>query len=224
MKKFLEAKSIEANQRFLNANGDQFYANGGKNFYANGGAKAMSKPIIIIAENTASTDSDVVELFDASSVLMGVGNYDVTGGGKVVKTSGVPSVTLAKIYSDMVAGNVYMFNKLRIECLEALTDAIKESSCGSAIKYQIKTSQGDVVSHPIYPLISVVQQVKSVRDIELDNLLFNVDTSFEIESIPANCKMKYMFYATEQGTASGALLRGDAGKEYQEQSLNTIDM
>lgn len=225
MKKFLEAKSLEANQRFLNANGDQFYADGGKQFYADGNAKkTLSQPIIIIAENTSTADSSTVELFNVEDVLAGAGTYDVTGGGSVIKTSGVPSVTLRKIYAGMVAGNVYMFNKLRIECLEALTDAIKESSCGASILYQIKTAQGDIVAHPIYPLISVVQQVKGVRDIELGDLIFNVDTSFTIESIPANCKMKYMFYAIEQGSASGNLLRGDAGKQLETPQLNTIDM
>ena len=225
MKKFFEAKSLEANQRFLNATGDQFYAEGGKSFYADGNAKkVLSQPIIIIAENTSTADSSAVELFNVEDVLAGAGTYDVTGGGAVIKTSGVPNVNLRKIYAGMLAGNVYMFNKLRIECLEALTDAIKESSCGASISYQVKTSQGDIVARPIYPLISVVQQVKGVRDIELGDLLFNVDTSFTIESIPANCKMKYMFYATEQGSASGNLLRGDAGKQMETPQLNTIDM
>ena len=225
MKKFFEAKSLEANQRFLNATGDQFYAEGGKSFYADGNAKkVLSQPIIIIAENTSTADSSAVELFNVEDVLAGAGTYDVTGGGKVIKTSGVPNVNLRKIYAGMLAGNVYMFNKLRIECLEALTDAIKESSCGASISYQIKTSQGDIVARPIYPLISVVQQVKGVRDIELGDLIFNVDTSFTIESIPANTKMKYMFYATEQGSASGNLLRGDAGKQMETPQLNTIDM
>jgi hypothetical protein len=36
--------------------------------------------------------------------------------------------------------------------------------------------------------------------------------------------MKYMFYATEQGSASGNLLRGDAGKQMETPQLNTIDM
>ena len=225
MKKFLEAKSLEANQRFLNATGDQFYAEGGKSFYADGNAKkVLSQPIIIIAENTSTADSSAVELFNVEDVLAGEGTYNVSGGGTVLKTSGVPNVNLRKIYAGMLAGNVYMFNKLRIECLEALTDAIKESSCGASISYQIKTSQGDIVARPIYPLISVVQQVKGVRDIELGDLIFNVDTSFTIESIPANTKMKYMFYATEQGSASGNLLRGDAGKQMETPQLNNIDM
>lgn len=225
MKNFFEAKSLEANQRFLNANGDQFYANGGKQFYANGNAsRVLSQPIIIIAENTSTADSSTVELFNVEDVLAGAATYGVSGGGSVLKSSGVPNVTLQKIYAGMVAGNVYQFNKLRIECLEALTDTIKESSCGASIYYQIKTAQGDVVAHPIYPLISVVQQVKGVRDIELGNMLFNVDTSFTIASIPANCKMKYMFYASEQSSASGNLLRGDAGKQMETPTLNTIDM
>lgn len=225
MKNFFEAKSLEANERFLNATGDQFYAEGGKQFYADGNAKkALSQPIIIIAENTSTASSTAVELFNVEDVIAGAGTYDTTGGGSVVKTSGVPNVTLRKIYAGMVAGNVYMFNKLRIECLEALTDAIKESSCGASISYQIKTAQGDIVARPIYPLISVVQQVKGVRDIELGDLIFNVDTSFTIESIPANTKMKYMFYAAEQGSASGILLRGESGKQMETPQLNTIDM
>lgn len=223
MKKFLESKSLEANQRFLNATGDQFYADGGKSFYADGDARrVLSQPIIIIAENTGTADSTSVELFNVEDVL--TGTYASTGGGEVIKSSGVPNVSLQKIYAGMLAGNVYMFNKLRIECLEALTDTIKESSCGASISYQVKTAQGDVVGRPIYPLISVVQQVKGVRDIELGDLLFNVDTSFTIESIPANTKMKYMFYATEQSSASGQLLRGDAGKQLETPQLNTIDM
>ena len=65
MKKFFEAKSLEANQRFLNATGDQFYAEGGKQFYADGNAKkALSQPIIIIAENTSTANSTAVELFN----------------------------------------------------------------------------------------------------------------------------------------------------------------
>ena len=223
MKKFFEAKALEANERFLNATGDQFYADGGKQFYADGNAKkVLSQPIIIIAENTSTAASSAVELFNVEDVL--AGTYGVTGGGSVVKSSGVPQVNLRKIYAGMLAGNVYLFNKLRIECLEALTDAIKESSCGASISYQIKTAQGDVVARPIYPLISVVQQVKGVRDIELGDLIFNVDTSFTIESIPANTKMKYMFYATEQSSASGSLLRGDASKQMEAPQLNTIDM
>lgn len=225
MKNFFEAKSLEANERFLNATGDQFYAEGGKQFYADGNAKkALSQPIIIIAENTSTANSTAVELFNVEDVVAGEGTYDVTGGGSVIKTSGVPNVNLRKIYAGMLAGNVYMFNKLRIECLEALTDAIKESSCGASISYQIKTAQGDIVARPIYPLISVVQQVKGVRDIELGDLIFNVDTSFTIESIPANTKMKYMFYAVEQGSASGNLLRGESGKQMEAPQLNTIDM
>lgn len=223
MKRFLANAKEVANQRFLNATGDGLYANGVNKFYAGGETKAISDPLIIICENTSTEASQVVELFDAGETAY-LADPTVTGGGKVIKTSGVPEVSYAKIIRGIAGGNTYLFAKVRIECLEALTDAIKESAGGASIRYQVKTAQGHVVSKPLYPLLSSIQQVKSIRDLPLGEMLLNADTSFTIQSIPANTKMQYYFYPCEQGTPTGSLLRGDAGKEMQVESLNQIDL
>lgn len=226
MGKFLEQKSNEANQRFLNADGD-FYANGGVNkFYAEGDdAKAISDPLIIICECTAdaTTTSGEVELFNASETAYSA-TPAITGGGSVIKTSGVPNVTYEKIIRGIAGGNTYLFDTLRIECLSAPTDAIKESAAGASISYEIKTAQGHITSKPIYPLISAIQQVKSIRDVKLGRTLVNADTSFKVKSINGQTKIMYYFYAVEQGTPSGSLLHGDSGKSFDVESLNRLDL
>lgn len=135
----------------------------------------------------------------------------------VVKTSGVPNVPLSKIYANIIGGEVFQIGKLRIECISGTADITEP------ISYRLQTSEGNMVSNPIYPNISVVQQVNSVIDVDLDGLLLSTDSFFQIATIPPNTKIRYAFYPKEQGSPSITFKRTQLDKELIVPDLNKID-
>ena len=135
----------------------------------------------------------------------------------VVKTSGVPNVTLSKIYANILGGEVFSIGKLRIECLSGMADVTEP------ISYRLQTSEGNMIENPIYPNISVIQQVDSVIDVDLDGLLINSDGFFKIATIPPNTKIRYSFYPKEQGNPTITFKRADLDKGLIIPDLNKID-
>lgn len=135
----------------------------------------------------------------------------------VVKTSGVPNVPLSKIYANIFGGEVFSIGKLRIERISGTADVTEP------ISYRLQTSEGDMRENPIYPSISVIQQVDSVIDVDLDGLLINSDGFFKIATIPPNTKIRYSFYPKEQGNPTITFKRADLDKELIIPDLNKID-
>lgn len=143
----------------------------------------------------------------------------------VVKSSGIPDVSLKKIYADLIGGTVYLYDKLRIECIEAPNQMIQESAGNSSLRYVLLTVQGRKVAKPIYPIISSMQSVKNIRDISFEEkMLFNADTSIKVASIPAKTTMKYYFYPSDEGTPTGQMLRGNTEQKLRVPNLNFIDL
>ena len=144
--------------------------------------------------------------------------YHVTAEGSIVQlSSGVPNVTLSKIYANILGGDIFKMGKLRIECISGTADITEP------ISYRLQTSEGDMIENPIYPNISVIQQVDSVIDVDLDGLLINSDGFFKIATIPPNTKIRYSFYPKEQGNPTITFKRADLDKELIIPDLNKID-
>lgn len=223
---YLDSKQNEVSQRYLNATGDEFYAGGesmDSKFYGEGmGRQEISSPIIILAENTGTVADTNIELFDA--LVTGTGaTAKITGDNSlVVKTSGIPNVSYERILGGILSGNVYRFNLLRIEVISASTTADSESAAGESIVYSLQSPQGAQFSNPLFPTVSLIQQVKNVRDFQ-SNILINSDASLKIASIPAGAKIRYYFYPVAMGSATGEMVRGGNAKDYSAPQLNALN-
>lgn len=138
----------------------------------------------------------------------------------VEKSSGIPNVDLRKIYVDIFGGAVYILDKVRIECIS--TDGEKMSAVCKPITYGIRTSEGNIVENPIYPILSVTQKVECA-DVGLNGLLLNADTIVNIESIPPHTKVRYLFYPKEIGSPTITFKRTNLDKELIIPELNKIE-
>lgn len=105
--------------------------------------------------------------------------------------------TIEQICNEMKNGNKFFFNRLRIECIDAPTEQERESACGSLIK---------IGERKVYPLISCVQQVRWLRDVDLNcqenghNVVpiineYNEKNRFIVGEIKPNTTMRYIFFA-----------------------------
>jgi len=214
-----------ANTHF-NAEGDGMYAGGSvDNFYgadaAQSGRKQLTQPIIIIAENTGSSEETDIELFEVDSksttapILAGTGS-------KVVLTSGVKNSTLTKLYASLRGATVFDCGSIRIECTKANNDNDLNSAAGVSLDYKLTTIQGDFSGKSIYCDVSIIQQVKNVRDVTTDGVVINSDASLMISRIPAGARIEYKMYPRQLGTSTSTMIRSNSAKEFAPIALNAI--
>jgi len=137
----------------------------------------------------------------------------------VVLSSGVPNVSLEKIFADILGGSVYKVGVARIECVESI---VNESGCVTTpIAYKLETANGNIEESPIYPMLSVLQKV-ILADIDMGGKLINTDTSFRIKSIPPKTTMKYSFYPVGMINPTLSNLNSDTNQKLTIPNLNNI--
>lgn len=223
---YLENVEFEANQ-FLSAAGDDLYADDnialGEQMYADAPvARETALPIIIVAENTGTATETAIELFDAVNRSFSA-NITLSGASNLVKlTSGVQGVSYSELIRSIYGGETYKVKKMRIECLSASSDAEKESAPSASLLYTARTSAGRKEIQPLYPEISVLQQVKNIRDVEFP-MIINSYTSITIESLAASSKVSYKLYASKIESPSASLARGTTAKEFKTPNPNQIN-
>ena len=149
----------------------------------------------------------------------GLSVYDSEIENVVVLYSGVPNVSLEKIFADILGGSVYKVGVVRIECIESNGN---ENECvTNPITYRLETANGNMEESPIYPMLSVMQKV-ILADVNMDGKLLNTDTSFKIKSIPSNTKMKYSFYPVGMINPTMSNLNSETDKKLIVPNLNNI--
>ena len=137
----------------------------------------------------------------------------------VILSSGVPNVSLEKIFADILCGSVYKVGVVRIECIES--NGNKNECVTNPITYKLETANGNMEESPIYPMLSVMQNV-ILADIDMNGKLLNTDTSFKIKSIPSNTKMKYSFYPVGMINPTLSNLNSETNKKLIVPNLNNI--
>lgn len=217
---------IESEGNYLSAMGEDFYADDsqpiGAAMYADAPAKReVALPVIIVAENTGTAAETSIELFDAINRAF-YANPALSGTSNLVTlTSGVQGVTYAEFIRQIQSGEVYQVKNMRIECTSASTDAEKESAPSASLQYTARQSNGRKEIQPLYPEISVLQQVKNIRDVEFP-MIINSYTSIKVESLPASAKVAYKFYASKIETPTSGAIRGNTAKEFKTENRNQI--
>jgi len=211
---YLDSKFEQA--QFLSAEGYD-YADGnvamGESLNAGGdGRKEVSLPLIINAKNTGTAVDTEVELFNAINRAFSA-TPEISGTNRsVLLASGVQGRTYAELLRSIAAGTVFKFNRVRINCTAANTDSEKNSAADASLMYVAKTDTGKEERQPLYPDISVLQNVLSVRDAQWD-FLINHYTSIKVESIAAGVTLQYRFYAEAIENSTTALVRGNTAKQ-----------
>lgn len=98
-------------------------------------------------------------------------NVDIFKEGKSL----VPDRTIEQIREELKSGNKYFYSKLCIECVDAPTEKDQISACGSLIR---------IGERVVYPMLSVVQSIKTIRNVSLcDDTDKNRDSKFYIAPI-----------------------------------------
>ena len=226
MENYYEQAKIEANTYFAaEGSGMELYGQGsnvalGEQIYAGGERASVSQPLIIIAENTGTATDTNIELFDAQSKAYST-TPEITGASSlVVLTSGIPGVTFSQIMRAVANGETYRFTHLRIQVLDASTESLKDSAADSSIQYSARTTLGETYSAPIYPMLSSIQQVKYIRDIQ-QTIIVNANAKFTVQDLTAGTKVRYMFYAQQIGSPTAGLM-GESGKSLDVKNPNAI--
>lgn len=227
MENYYEKAKNEANNFFAAEGTPALYSQGGniamgEDFYAQANdRRAVSQPLVIIAENTGTASDSAVELLDAATKAYST-TPEITGAGSLIKlTSGVPGVTFPQIIRGIANGETYRIGHIRIQVLDATTESLKNSAGDSSIEYATRTNLGERYATPLYPMISTVQQVEYIRDI-MTPIIINNNTKFTVTEVTAGTKIRYMFYPAQIGSPTADLIAGNTAKNLDVKNPNVI--